>query len=134
MRFEGDARQSYPSLRGRSWNRQGVGGFRYMVLILVPFYNVLRRVTIRFGPGRGVPTVDVDVPTSPHRYTDRALCLWYPRDPVARRWRFAAGLTDLLDLITVHLFKEAWWRETGEWLGEEAPHGPDLGRAAAVGR
>jgi hypothetical protein len=27
-----------------------------------------------------------------------------------------------------HLFKEAWWRETGgrsggEWVGDEAPHG-----------
>jgi hypothetical protein len=25
----------------------------------------------------------------------------------------------------VHLFKEAYWRETGEWLGPEAPHRPN---------
>jgi hypothetical protein len=24
-----------------------------------------------------------------------------------------------------HLFKEAWWRENDEWLGEEHPHDPD---------
>src|SRR2546422_7956217 len=23
-----------------------------------------------------------------------------------------------------HLFREAWWRETDEWLGPEAPHAP----------
>jgi hypothetical protein len=135
MRFERDARQAYPTLRGRPWGSQGAGGFRYLVMVLVPFYNAWRRVTIRFGPGRDVPRVHVDGPGSPHRYADRSLCLWYPGDPIARRWRFADGLADLLDLVTVHLFKEAWWRETGEWLGEEAPHGPvQSGPRPAVAR
>ena len=25
-------------------------------------------------------------------------------------------------MIAEHLFKEAWWREHDEWLGEEYPH------------
>jgi hypothetical protein len=25
-------------------------------------------------------------------------------------------------MIAEHLFKEAWWRERGEWIGEEYPH------------
>jgi hypothetical protein len=25
-------------------------------------------------------------------------------------------------MIAEHLFKEAWWREHGKWLGEEYPH------------
>jgi hypothetical protein len=32
------------------------------------------------------------------------------------------GLVALVDLVRVHLFQEAWYRETGEWLGREAPH------------
>jgi hypothetical protein len=28
----------------------------------------------------------------------------------------------LFGMIAEHLFKEAWWREHGEWLGEEYPH------------
>jgi hypothetical protein len=40
---------------------------------------------------------------------------------------FEDGLLMLINLIQAHLFKEAWWRETGgreggEWLGPEAPH------------
>jgi len=33
------------------------------------------------------------------------------------------GLLVLFGMIAEHLFKEAWWREHGEWLGEEYPHG-----------
>ena len=38
------------------------------------------------------------------------------------RWVFEDGLLALMGLVMAHLFKEAWWRETGEWLGEEVPH------------
>ena len=37
---------------------------------------------------------------------------------------FHDGLLVLLNYIQAHLFREAWWREKGEWLGPEAPHGP----------
>jgi hypothetical protein len=37
------------------------------------------------------------------------------------RWRFEHGLLDLLDAISAHLFREAWWREYHEWVG----HLPD---------
>ncbi|MCW2538756.1 MAG: hypothetical protein JWN95_481 [Frankiales bacterium] len=33
------------------------------------------------------------------------------------------GLLMLFGMIANHLLKEAWWREHGEWLGDEAPHG-----------
>lgn len=33
------------------------------------------------------------------------------------------GLLVLFGMIAEHLFKEAWWREHHEWLGEEYPHG-----------
>jgi hypothetical protein len=32
------------------------------------------------------------------------------------------GLLTLIEMTRVHLFKEAWYRETGAWLGEEVSH------------
>jgi hypothetical protein len=42
-------------------------------------------------------------------------------------------VVELISQIKIHLFKEAYWRETGEWLGQEAPHEPleDTKRQAA---
>ena len=36
-----------------------------------------------------------------------------------------------LDTAVEHLFKEYWFRETGEGPGKEAPHGPQIGFEAA---
>lgn len=90
----------------------------------VPHYET-RTVEIRFSDWSRRPEVFVDGPDeSPHRYSDGSLCMWYPDDAPERRWVFADGLLALLNLIQAHLFREAWWRETGEWLGPEAPHAP----------
>ena len=35
------------------------------------------------------------------------------------------GLVALFGMAQHHLFKESWWRATGEWLGDEAPHDAD---------
>lgn len=44
-------------------------------------------------------------------------------DPPENRWVFEDGLLALLGLIRLHLLREAWWRETKDWAGPEAPHG-----------
>lgn len=89
----------------------------------VPHYEP-RNVEIRFVWSR-VPKVFVDGPGgSPHRYEDGSLCMWHPRDPPDEKWVFEDGLLALLNLIQAHLFREAWWREHGEWLGPQAPHAP----------
>ena len=49
--------------------------------------------------------------------------MWLPSDPPERRWRRNDGRLRLIDTAVVHLFKELYWREHAEWLGEEAPHG-----------
>jgi len=59
---------------------------------------------------------------SPHRYADGALCMWYPRDPPEAQWTLANGPLALLGHIAAHLLREDFWRRTGEWPGEEAPH------------
>jgi hypothetical protein len=70
--------------------------------------------------------------SSKHRMPgDGALCLWYPQDPLERRWTSEKGLLDLLDIIVDHLLYEAHWRATGaeqggHWPGDEAEHGFNL--------
>jgi hypothetical protein len=100
------------------------GGRFYRVRMDVPYYKP-RQVEISFTDWSRTPKVVVDGPTeSPHRYPDRSLCMWYPHDPPEQKWVFEDGLLVLLNYIQAHLFREAWWREKGEWLGPEAPHGP----------
>jgi hypothetical protein len=103
--------------------RPGGAGRVYRVRMEVPYYKP-REVEIRFEGWARTPKVFVDGPNeSPHRYPDGSLCIWYPRDPPEQRWVFSDGLLVLLNYIQAHLFREAWWRERGEWLGPEAPHG-----------
>lgn len=83
-----------------------------------------RHVRVIFvGPG-SVPAVYCDGPAeSPHRYGDGSLCMWYPWDAENARWVRRDGAGALLGHITAHLLREEWWRTTGEWIGDEAPHG-----------
>jgi hypothetical protein len=84
-----------------------------------------RRVRIAFARGAEAPQVYVDGPSeSPHRFSDGALCMWHPYDPPHRRWTRGNGARALLGHIVAHLIREHWWRETGDWPGDEAPHGP----------
>jgi putative transposase len=39
--------------------------------------------------------------------------------PPNRQWNRADGVLKLVDTAVAHLFKELYFRETGEWLGEE---------------
>lgn len=84
-----------------------------------------QRVTIEFtANGPDNPSIYVAGPGSPHRYGDGSLCIWYPHDPPSRRWHWRDGGAALAGHICAHLIREAWWRQTGEWAGEEVPHNP----------
>ena len=48
--------------------------------------------------------------------------MWYHGDPPENQWVFEDGLAALLGYIITHLFREEWFRETGEWLGPEFTH------------
>lgn len=125
-RLVAPALAAFPTLRyKRVQGRHGVT-YVFRVSVPVPYYEA-RHVHIQFRsllPSS--PTILADGPTeSPHRYrheSDRSLCLWHPGDAGDRRWQPDDGLLQLLGLIEAHLFKDAYWRETGEWLGDEAPH------------
>jgi hypothetical protein len=126
VRFERGARLAYPGLRctatGRSTNARVI----YTLTVDVPEYD-RRRVVISLAncSTPTLPDITVDGPTeSPHRYSSERLCVEYPDDPPDERWAADDGLLALIDLIRAHLFREAYWRETGIWAGPEAPHEP----------
>ncbi|MGW0582230.1 hypothetical protein ACWD25_41300 [Streptomyces sp. NPDC002920] len=49
--------------------------------------------------------------------------MWYPYDASEQRWIRDDGPASLLGHVVAHLLREEWWRSTGEWAGQEAPHG-----------
>ena len=118
-KFEKGVRKQYPRIRRRVTRRNLV----YDLSVDLPGYDD-RCITVKFDKsGNTMPCVTADGPTdSPHRYVDGRLCIWYPEDSPERRWSYSHGLLELLILAQIHLFKEAWWRDTGEWLGPEISH------------
>lgn len=124
IRFERGASVAHPSLRVVRDSYRSLKSFRYEVDLVVPQTGITRHVTVSFRDLSRIPKVHSDGPTdSPHRYDDdKSLCMWHPGDPDDRRWVFSDGLLDLLDITVAHLFKEQWWRETGEWIGDEVTH------------
>jgi hypothetical protein len=122
VQFEWGVRSKMPTLQ-RFIDRQGL---RYDLTVEVPHYEA-RRVAILFRPDYLSPAVTVDGLTdSPHRYPSGTLCMWYHKDDASLKWVRSDKLLALIGLIVRHLFKEAWWRETGDWLGPEVPHGQKI--------
>lgn len=62
-----------------------------------------------------------------HRYGRTDLCLWYPGDPAELRWTWDDGLEEYIRIVSRHLIYEEYWRRTGEWPVEDAPHGDPPG-------
>lgn len=124
LRFERHVAGKFADLKAQTIIRGPKKGRLYAVNLEVPHYAP-RSVEVWFpsdNPQRA--NVTADGPTSsPHRYDEHRLCMWYPWDPVEHRWALRDGLLSLLGMTAAHLFREAWWRETGEWLGPAVPHG-----------
>jgi hypothetical protein len=133
LAFEHQARQVYPGLRITHVGRRKYARTVYGVNVPVAEYES-RAIEMHFrriGREPWVTRIYADGPTdSPHRYKPHtkdplrrpSLCIWYPDDSPSLRWVPKDGLLSLIEMTRVHLFKEAYWRETGEWLGEEVPH------------
>jgi hypothetical protein len=124
IRFEREVREAYPGCNVTPTGRGMKAKIVYMLTVDVPEYPP-RRVTITLPNWStpSFPAIKVDGPTeSPHRYGGRQLCIWHPDAPAEERWIPEDGLLALIDHTRVHLFKEAYWRETGIWAGSEAPH------------
>lgn len=123
-RLIASANSAYPDLKFRRVQGKRRVDYIASTPLHVPNYGE-RKVTINFGKWPHVaPVVRVDGPNeSPHRFPDTgSLCIWYPYDSEDKKWVPEDGLLELLGMTQAHLFKEAYWRETGEWLGDEAPH------------
>lgn len=123
LRFERGVRQAFPEIKIQETGRTFKHEVIYRLTVPVPGYEP-RQLTIRIQNAyRPWPRVYADGPTeSPHRYSAHHLCMWHPKDPPDRVWLPEDGLLTLIRYAQEHLFREAWWRETGEWIGEQAPH------------
>ncbi|MGH2941442.1 MAG: hypothetical protein ACRDLN_01515 [Solirubrobacteraceae bacterium] len=135
LRFEGRARSQHPTLTARATGRGHNAEIVYRLMIDVPEYEP-RKVVIRlrngFEPYGEHITADGQT-DSPHRYGSDRLCIWHPDDSPEHVWTADDGLGELISHAAIHLFKEAYWRETGEWLGPEASHGQAEGKQSAAG-
>ena len=121
--FENGIREHYPLFKGVTRSSGSKAGRLYRFDIHVPKYDV-KNVEI-FFPKATPNFVEIvaDGPTdSPHRFANNHLCIWYPYDSKGNRWVREDGLLHLLILIQLHLFREAWFRETGKWCGPEFNH------------
>jgi hypothetical protein len=126
LRFEAFARQAFGSLSCTQTGKGAKAEIVYVLTVSVPEYPESRTIRIRLANHKKptVVAVSVDGPTSsPHRYTDGSLCMWYPDDGTELKWRPEEELLGLIQYVRVHLFREAYWRQYKYWPGPEAPHG-----------
>ena len=94
--------------------------FVWRVPVTVPVYEEDCVLRIELDERRAV-SVTAEGWRGPMRHTFGAntLCMWFPKDALDRQWNRADGLLRLVDTAFAHLFKELYFRETGEWLGDE---------------
>lgn len=126
-RIEQAARDAYPDLTYQRQQRRDGAFHVYSAELEVPGYEPCR-VSLEFSErAPNDAWVFASGPSnSPHRFATRSgrhLCIWFPSDTPERRWLPDDGLLALFGMVQVHLFKENYWRETGQWVGDEAPHG-----------
>jgi hypothetical protein len=138
LRLETAAWRAYPGMERRFEGRRQMARVVYRLVVSVPEYEQ-RRIELHFKRTTGEPRITriyADGPdNSPHRYAPHSkdplqrssLCVWYDDDPPEQRWVPADGLLALINHTRVHLFKEGYWRETGEWPGPEGPHASATG-------
>lgn len=129
--FEHRARRDYPGLHCHKLSGKPAEVV-YTLAVEVPEYET-RLVEIRFynGGHPGEPRISADGPReSPHRYDTDNLCIWEQTDARENRWVHTDRLYALIEAIRIHLFREAWWREHGEWLGPEVIHLPGEGKGS----
>lgn len=106
--------------------------FAWEVSVIVPTYDDAHVLRIELEERREVRVAVLGWEGSMrHTYGRNTLCMWCPKDPPERQWNRADGLLKLVDTARVHLFKELYFRETGEWLGEEVHRDVPKGEARA---
>ncbi len=123
--FEGDAKRHYDldPVKGDLFNER----YAWRARVQVPGYDLTHSLLIELEEFSVHVTVeDWTGDRLKHTFGRNRLCMWYPNDPPEKTWQKDDGLLKLLDTAVQHLFKEHYYRETGEWLGEEAPHGPKV--------
>ena len=130
LRFEAGVKREFPDIKDRKIGKGWKAKIVYDLMVSVPKYDGRRKITIRLtnfaDPSLIGVTVDGST-ESPHRYGSTDLCMWRPDAPPERHWTADEGLLALIQYARVHLFREAYWHETGGpedgiWAGDETSH------------
>lgn len=123
--FERGCAARFPELQRVMLAGRKMDRLMYVVGVEVPFFGSAQlTILVDQNDITRRPQVFVADPRPMrHRFDSGALCMWYEFDPPERRWVFDDGLMALVDLASLHLYREERYRETGRWMGEEAPHG-----------
>ncbi|MFE9693680.1 hypothetical protein [Micromonospora sp. NPDC005806] len=123
LRFAAELAATGVPVRAVRPPRRFRGGYAVQCTVIPPGVEP-RQATIVFSAGSPeIPRVFVNGPSeSPHRYDGGELCMWLPFDGPEQRWLRGDGPAALLGHVVAHLVREEWWRRTGEWVGDEAPH------------
>lgn len=139
MRFERGVHALHPDLVRRTVGRSRKAAVSYRLSVEIPDYDD-REIELLFSRTTPQPVlrgVYADGPDhSPHRWPSRRhrghrrLCMWHPDDPPEQQWNARFGLLSLITVSRIHLYKEAHWRETGDWLGPEVPHLETAGKGS----
>ena len=91
-----------------------------------PKYLVKIIYKIKKSPKVWVLSPEIDY--APHRYSNQALCLYYPKD---QSWKPSMLLaTSIVPWTAEWLAFYEIWRVTGIWYGDEAPHRPGAKKKA----
>jgi len=104
--------------------RARAGRITYRVEVPVPAVaeTASARIELRTKSKPWRPSVFATAPEClRHRYSNGALCMWWERDPNARRWMLLDGIPALVHHARRHLYQEACCRAGEPWPGEQAP-------------
>ncbi|MDZ4063479.1 MAG: hypothetical protein U1E22_02320 [Coriobacteriia bacterium] len=124
---------TYPGVQRLSLAGEGFDKVLYVVSVEVDYFG-RRQVSVlidEHGTHLRPRVWAADPRPLKHQFKDGSLCMWHVWDPPDKRWVYEDGLVALLDLAKFHLYREERYRETGRWMGPEAPH--DLPRHPGSG-
>lgn len=104
----------------------------YWIGGLKPFGNGGTVYTIKIVYDRVAPDVFVVSPnllkSFPHRYPDKSLCLYYPKDK-SYNYKTSIIANTIIPWTAEWLYFYEKWLETGIWWGKEAPHSPKINKS-----
>lgn len=86
-----------------------------------PVYKV--KIELSRDKSPRITVLEPDIEPNIHQYSDRSLCLYYPKDPKELKWTQESIIAKtIIPWTAAWLYFYEYWLETDKWFNEEAPH------------